>query len=78
MADSNIVVVTEDAIAADVTGVAILRHFGAALAVPWTINQIRRAMALNYPGWLNEQTDFSYEVQGDIPEADSIMAARSA
>jgi uncharacterized protein (DUF362 family) len=79
MADSRIVVVTEDAIAADVTGVAILRHSGAALAVPWTINQIRRAMAQNYPaGWLTEQTDFSYSVVGDIPEAAEIMAARSA
>jgi len=78
MADSRIVVVTEDAIAADVTGVAILRYFGASLGVPWTLNQIRRAMALNYPGWLTEQTDFSYSVVGDISEAADIMAARSA
>ena len=78
MADSNIVAVTEDAIAADVTGVAIVRYFGASLAVPWTLNQIRRAMALGFPGWLTEQTDFSYTVQGDISEADDIMAKRSA
>ena len=78
MADSRIVVVTEDAIAADVTGVAIVRHSGGSLAEPWTQNQIRRAMALSYPGWLTEQTDFSYSVAGDISEAADIMAARSA
>jgi len=79
MADSRLVVVTEDAIAADVTGVAIIRANGGSLGAPWTQNQIRRALQLQFRGWLTEQTDFTYSCAG-ISEADAaeIMARRSA
>ncbi len=79
MADSRLVVVTEDAIAADVTGVAIIRANGGSLGAPWTQNQIRRALQLQFPGWLTEQTDFTYSCVGiSDAEAAEIMARRSA
>jgi uncharacterized protein (DUF362 family) len=83
MKDSKIVVASKDAIAADVTGLAIIRYFGgsstatSANSVPWTQAQIRRAMALAIPGWLTAQTDFAYTQTG-ISEAADIMAKRSA
>lgn len=79
MADSRLVVVTEDAIAANVTGVAIIRANGGTLAVPWTLGQITRALALRLPRWLSEQTEFSHSVVG-LSEADAaaIMAKCSA
>ena len=83
MKDSKIVVASKDAIAADVTGLAIIRYFGGtdtATSVnsnPWTQAQIRRAMALAIPGWLTAQADFPYAQTG-IAEAADIMAKRSA
>jgi uncharacterized protein (DUF362 family) len=83
MKDSRIVVASKDAIAADVTGLAIIRYFGgtdAAAAVrgtPWNQAQIRRALALAFPGWLTAQEDFEY-TQSGVTEHVEIMAQRSA
>jgi uncharacterized protein (DUF362 family) len=83
MRDSQIVVASTDAIAADVTGLAIIRYFGgtaAAAAVrgtPWNQAQIRRALALAFPGWLTAQQDFDY-TQAGVTEHAEIMAQRSA
>ena len=79
MAESNVVVVSKDAIAAEVTAVAILRLNGSGLKVPWTEDQIARAMALKYPGWLSEKTDFAYTLAGiSQADADAIKAKRDA
>ncbi|MBN1612539.1 MAG: DUF362 domain-containing protein [Polyangiaceae bacterium] len=79
MAESNVVIVSKDAIAAEVTAVAVLRLNGAGLKVPWTEDQIARAMALKYPGWLSAQTDFAYNLAGiSQADADAIKAKRDA
>jgi uncharacterized protein (DUF362 family) len=84
MKDSQIVVASKDAIAADITGLAIIRYFGgtgAATSVrntlPWNQAMIQRALALAIPGWLTAQTDFSYTQSGVTEHAD-IMAKRTA
>ena len=84
MQDSWIVVASKDAIAADVTGLAIIRYFGGSGAatsvrntIPWDQGQIRRALALAFPGWLTAQTDYPYTQTGVTEHAD-IMARRSA
>jgi uncharacterized protein (DUF362 family) len=77
MAESKIVVASKDPIAVDVTGVAIIRHNGGLPnTVPWDHAQIKRAMSLQYPGWLSAKTDFTYKAVG-IDEAEQIMAKRS-
>ena len=76
MKDSNVIVASKDAIAADVTGVAIIRYNGGTLAAPWTQGQIKRAMAIAIPGWLTAQTDFPYWSQG-VTEIADIMAKRA-
>jgi uncharacterized protein (DUF362 family) len=79
MAESNVVIVSKDAIAAEVTAVAVLRLNGSGLKVPWTEDQIARAMALKYPGWLSEKTDFAYTLAGiSQADADAIKAKRDA
>ncbi len=83
MKDSKLVVATKDAIAADVTGLAIIRYFGgtgveaSVSGNPWAQAQIRRAMQLAFPGWLTAQTDFTY-AQSGVTEAAAIMAKRTA
>jgi uncharacterized protein (DUF362 family) len=84
MKDSKIVLASKDAIAADVTGLAIIRYFGGSDAatsvantIPWQQAMIRRAMALAIPGWLTAQADFAYTQTG-ISEAAAIMAKRTA
>ena len=76
MAQSKIVVASKDAIAADVTGLCILKYNGSTvlttLADAWTINQVARALALKFPGWLAAKTNFPYVSQG-VTEAATIM-----
>lgn len=77
MKDSKIVVASKDAIAADVTGVAIIRYNGGLTSnPPWDIGQIKRALALKFPGWLSAKADFPYEAVG-ISEHAEIMAKRN-
>jgi uncharacterized protein (DUF362 family) len=76
MKDSNVIVASKDAIAADVTGIAIIRYNGGTLAAPWTQAQIKRALAIAVPGWLTAQADFSYWSSG-VPEIADIMAKRA-
>jgi uncharacterized protein (DUF362 family) len=84
-ADSQIVVATKDAIAADVTGLCIIKHFGAALGGRgaaynlgvWAQPQIMRAMALKFPGWLTAKENFEY-AQNGVTEHATIMAFRDA
>ena len=78
-------VATPDAIAADVTGLCILRHYleqtgtsnnrisGTAV---WAQPQIVRAMELTSLGWLSSQQSFPYAATG-ITEAETIMAHRA-
>jgi uncharacterized protein (DUF362 family) len=84
MKDSKIVVASKDAIAADVTALAIMRYFGSTDAatairntIPWQQAQIQRALAVGYTGWLHAQQDFPYTQSGVTEHAD-IMAKRSA
>lgn len=85
MTDAKIVVASRDAIAAEVTGLAIIRYFGAQVGatggahsvLPWDQNQIKRALALGFPGWLSTAEDFSYSPSG-IDEHAAIMAKRTA
>ncbi len=87
MRDSGIVAATKDAILADVTGLAIIRHFGddlddsdkgpAFTVAPWQQRQILKAMSLSFPGWVTEATDYSYDGEG-ISTIDDIMAKRTA
>jgi uncharacterized protein (DUF362 family) len=76
MAQSKIVVASKDAIAVDVTGLCILKYNGSTViatqADAWTINQVARALALKFPGWLSAKTQFSYVSQG-VTEAATIM-----
>ena len=76
MKDSNVIVVSKDAIAADVTGIAIIRYNGGTLAAPWTQAQIKRALAIAVPGWLTAQADFPYWSSG-VTEIADIMAKRT-
>jgi uncharacterized protein (DUF362 family) len=85
MKDSNLVVASKDAIAADVTGLAIIRYFGGTSALaavrntlPWDQKQITRAIALKIPGWLSSAQDFTYWASTNITEAADIMAKRTA
>jgi uncharacterized protein (DUF362 family) len=84
MKDSQVVVASKDAIAADVTGLAIIRYFGGTSTVasvrntlPWEQGQIKRALALQFPGWLSAAGDFAYGQSG-VTEHAEIMAKRSA
>ena len=76
MAQSKIVVASKDAVAADVTGLCILKYNGSTViatqADAWTINQVARALALKFPGWLAAKTNFPYVSQG-VTEAATIM-----
>ena len=76
MAQSKIVVASKDAIAADVTGLCILKYNGSTViatqADAWTINQVARALALKFPGWLAAKAQFPYVSQG-VTEAATIM-----
>lgn len=84
-ADSQIVVATRDPIAADVTGLCIIKQFGPALGgrgaaynlKVWEQPQIIRAMALNFDGWLSSEQKFEYAQQGVTEHAD-IMAWRTS
>lgn len=83
MMDSKIVVASKDAIAADITGIAIIRYFGGTTAapairntLPWDQPQIKRALALAIPGWLSSAQDFPYWASTTITEAAAIMAKR--
>lgn len=83
VADPGIVVATPDAIAADITGLCILKHYLEQTGTSnnrisgsvWEQPQIVRAMELAFPGWLASQQNFSYFATG-ISEADTIMAQR--
>jgi uncharacterized protein (DUF362 family) len=76
MVQSKIVVASKDAIAADVTGLWILKYSGSSVianqAGAWTTGQIKRALALKFPGWLAASTQFAYVSQG-VTEAATIM-----
>jgi uncharacterized protein (DUF362 family) len=77
MVQSKIVVASKDAIAADVTGLWILKYSGSSViatqAEAWTkYGQIKRALALKIPGWLAASTQFAYVSQG-VTEAATIM-----
>ena len=50
---------------------------GAHSVLPWDQNQIKRALALGFPGWLSAAEDFSYAPSG-IDEHAEIMAKRTA
>jgi len=76
MVQSKIVVASKDAIAADVTGLWILKYSGSSVianqAGAWTTGQIKRALALKIPGWLAASANFTYVAQG-VTEAATIM-----
>ena len=76
MVQSKIVVASKDAIAADVTGLWILKYSGSSVianqAGAWTTGQIKRALALKIPGWLTASSQFAYVAQG-VAEAATIM-----
>jgi uncharacterized protein (DUF362 family) len=81
MKDSNVIVASKDAIAADVTGIAIIRYNGGSLAAPGSQVQITRALAIAIPGWLSGTdttvvTKFTYWSSG-ITEIADIMAKRA-
>jgi uncharacterized protein (DUF362 family) len=80
MKDSNVIVASKDAIAADVTGIAIIRYNGGTLAAPGSQAQIKEALKIAIPGWLSGTdttvvTNFPYWSSG-IPEIADIMAKR--
>ena len=79
-ASPGIVVATADAVAADVTGLCILKHYLAQIrkANPqidnytvWSQPQMVRAFALN-SGWISSKQQYSYGSQG-IAEIETIM-----
>jgi len=76
MVQSKVVVASKDAIAADVTGLWILKYSGSSVianqAGAWTTGQIKRALALKIPGWLTASSQFAYVAQG-VAEAATIM-----
>jgi uncharacterized protein (DUF362 family) len=76
MVQSKIVVASKDAIAADVTGLWILKYSGSSVianqAGAWTTGQIKRALALKIPGWLTASSQFTYVAQG-VTEAATLM-----
>ncbi len=77
VAQPKIVVASKDAIAADVTGLWILRYNGSTViasnAEAWTkFGQITRALKLSSLGWLTASTQFPYVSQG-VTEATTIM-----
>jgi uncharacterized protein (DUF362 family) len=76
MVQSKVVVASKDAIAADVTGLWILKYSGSSVianqAGAWTTGQIKRALALKIPGWLVASGNFTYVAQG-VTEATTIM-----
>jgi uncharacterized protein (DUF362 family) len=76
MVQSKIVVASKDAIAADVTGLFIEKYSGSTVistaADAWNMNQIKRALALKFPGWVGASQQFSYAQQG-VAEAAQIM-----
>ncbi|MFC1641093.1 DUF362 domain-containing protein [Myxococcota bacterium] len=85
-AEPGIVVASPDAIAADVTGLCVLKHYIQENGVSnnqivryavWEQPQVARAMALAFPGWLSSQQGFPYQAQG-VEEADTIMGYREA
>ncbi len=73
---SKIVVASKDAIAADVTGLFIEKYSGSEIigdrSEAWTLNVIKRALALKFPGWLTAAQQFPYAQQG-VTEAATIM-----
>lgn len=79
MKQSQIVVASKDAIAADVAGLCVHKHYGAPLLTAkgdvWKLDQIKRALALKFPGWLSSPQAFSYVQQG-VTEHAEIMAWR--
>ena len=77
VAQPKIVVASKDAIAADVTGLWILKYNGSTViannAEAWTkYGQITRALKLPSLGWLTASTQFPYVSQG-VTEAATIM-----
>jgi uncharacterized protein (DUF362 family) len=81
----GIVVASKDAIAVDVTGVCILKHYMATTSTAntnitgssvWEQPQIARAMQLTALGWLTSKQNFPYSATG-IDEAATIMAYRA-
>jgi uncharacterized protein (DUF362 family) len=81
MAQSKIVVASKDAVAIDVTGLCILKYNGSSVIAnkgdAWNVHQIKRALALKFPGWLSSAQAFSYAQTGVTEHAD-IMALRMA
>jgi len=84
VAEPGIVVATRDAIAADVTGLCILKHHLQQTGTSnsrisdtavWDQPQIARAMALASLGWLTGKQSFPYRSQG-IDEIATLMAYR--
>jgi uncharacterized protein (DUF362 family) len=78
-AESKIVVATKDPIAADITGICILKQFGVSGAVAntkvWEQQQIKRALALKFNGWLSSAQNFAYQQNG-VTDHEAIMAWR--
>jgi uncharacterized protein (DUF362 family) len=83
-ASPGIVVATKDPIAADVTGLCIIKHYlqqgGVANtritnSTVWAQPQIARAMALKLSNWLTAKQSFTYAATG-ISEVATIMAYR--
>ena len=77
VAQPKIVVASKDAVAADVTGLWILKYNGSTViasnAEAWTkFGQITRALKLASLGWLTASTQFPYVSQG-VTEATTIM-----
>jgi uncharacterized protein (DUF362 family) len=77
MVESKIVLASRDAVAADVTGLCIHKYSGATLLSAkgdaWNIHQIKRALALKFPGWLSSPQEIPYAQEGVTEHAD-IMA----
>jgi hypothetical protein len=74
------VIATADAVAADATGLCVMKHYLAQIGqadpqidnyTVWTQPQIVRALALNN-GWVNDKRLYSYGSQG-IDEIETIM-----
>jgi uncharacterized protein (DUF362 family) len=79
-ASPGIVVATADAVAADATGLSIMKYYLAQISqadsqidnyTVWTQPQMVRALALNN-GWINSKSQYSYGSSG-ISEIQSIM-----
>jgi hypothetical protein len=79
------VIATADAVAADATGLCVMKHYLAQIGqadpqidnyTVWTQPQMLRALALNN-GWISDKRQYSYGSQG-IDEIGTIMQCLNA